>query len=84
MILPASTEEGKLLKNPKTALLQNIAGETKESQRVDAAFLSILNRYPTPSEDRDAKRIIKDQGEEEGLPDLVWTLMNAHEFLFVQ
>ena len=76
--------EGKLLKNPKTALLQNIAGETKESDKINAAFLSILNRFPTPVEAREAKRSISQFGEEEGLPDLVWTLMNAHEFLFVQ
>ncbi|MFP6900799.1 MAG: DUF1549 domain-containing protein [Opitutales bacterium] len=76
--------EGKLLRNPKTALLQNVAGETKDSQRIDAAFLSILNRYPTPSEARDAKRTIKESGPEEAIQDILWTLMNAHEFLFVQ
>jgi endogenous inhibitor of DNA gyrase (YacG/DUF329 family) len=76
--------EGKLLNNPKTVLIQNIAGETKESEQIDAAFLSILNRFPTASEEREAKRAIKEFGEEEALPDLVWTLMNAHEFLFLQ
>ncbi len=76
--------ETKLLKNPRTTLIQNIVSETQESKKIDAAFISILNRFPSPTEKLSAKKAISDFGEEEALPDLVWALMNAHEFIFVQ
>lgn len=76
--------EDKLLKNTKAVLMQNIAMEAKESDKIDAAFLSILNRFPTSLEGRNANRAIKEFGSEEAVPDIIWSLMNAHEFLFIQ
>tara|TARA_B100001123_G_scaffold325939_1_gene366491 strand:+ start:10594 stop:13017 length:2424 start_codon:yes stop_codon:yes gene_type:complete len=76
--------EDKLLKNTKSVLMNNIAKETKEADKIDAAFLSILNRFPTSIEDRNAGRALKEFGSEEAIPDIVWSLMNAHEFLFIQ
>ncbi len=76
--------ENKLLQNPRTTLMKNILLKTQPTEKIDAAFLSILNRFPTPSEKREANRAIQEFSAEESLPDLVWTLINAHEFIFVQ
>ena len=51
----------------------------------DDTLIDTTTYYVQSMEPRDiAKRTIKEFGEEEALPDLVWTLMNAHEFLFLQ
>jgi len=46
------------------------------------AWLTVLSRYPTPSEERTAQDALtsKPGGENQGLQDLVWALVNTKEF----
>ena len=52
-------------------------------EKIDIVFLSMLNRYPTRGE----KKLWMKEGAEHGMEaakDLIWTLCNTTEFLFIQ
>lgn len=51
--------------------------------RVTTAFRAVLGRDPSSSELRSWVRLLQDEGGS-GVADLVWTLVNSHEFRFVQ
>lgn len=51
--------------------------------RVDAIFLSVLNRRPTPGERAIANREMKNEGAS-GYGNVIWALLNTREFLFIQ
>ena len=62
------------------ALPRHVARHTRQGQD---AFVSVLGRMPTSSE-RGGWEVEVNRNGEEGLRDLVWTLVNSHEFLFIQ
>ncbi|MDA0373993.1 MAG: DUF1553 domain-containing protein, partial [Planctomycetota bacterium] len=51
--------------------------------RVTTAFRAVLGRDPSSTERRTWVRLLEDEGGS-GVVDLVWTLVNSHEFRFVQ
>ena len=53
------------------------------NDKLDVAFLSMLNRNPSRTEATTWLRVLK-AGGENGYKDLVWTLSNSHEFIFIQ
>ena len=74
--------EKSLLKNDKVRIVETIKkGKTVDS-KIENAFMAILNREPTSSELRNFKDAIRSSNHPE--KDLVWVLVNSHEFLFVQ
>ena len=75
--------EERLLKNKNALVVKNIQEAGSVQDQITTAFMSVLNREPNSKE----LRIIKDsvQGSGDDLyKDLVWVLINSHEFLFVQ
>lgn len=69
--------------NPDSPLMAGIESAKKPSDKVDSVFLTILNRYPTKQE----KAIWLNDTSSDGrllAQDLIWTLVNNSEFLFVQ
>lgn len=53
------------------------------SDKVEAVFLSILNRRPTLQEKDIAKRGLESAGDD-GFSNLIWALINTREFMFLQ
>jgi hypothetical protein len=65
-----------------SALLRAIAAGRTPNEKIDTAFRAILGRAPTA---RERERWRRDFARDaEALGDLVWTLVNSHEFRFVQ
>jgi hypothetical protein len=50
--------------------------------KLDALFLSVLNRRPTESEMASAKKTVA--SDSTGYADIIWALINTREFIFVQ
>ena len=74
--------EKSLLKNDKVRILDIVKqGKTVDS-KINKAFLAVLNREPSSSEIRNFKDAIRSSEHPE--KDLIWVLVNSHEFLFVQ
>ena len=73
-----------LVSNKKSdALLKISKGSTME-EKINLAFLTILQRKPNTTELRDFKDMINKMDVEDFHKDVVWTLLNSHEFMFVQ
>jgi hypothetical protein len=69
-----------ILSNPKTTLMHQTA---IASDPLEAVYLSMLSRRPSPEE----RKIWLDLGDRvrgEALEDLIWTLANTTEFLFIR
>jgi hypothetical protein len=75
--------EKKILKNKKSIVLQNLGKVENMEDKIDTIFYTIFNRKPDSREERDSKDFVKKFGDD-AYPDLIWTLVNSHEFIFVQ
>jgi len=75
--------EQKVLGNKSAALMRDLGKARGGKAKLDAAFLAVLGRLPTPAERRDWQGDLHRGGDQE-VKDLVWTLVNSHEFLFIQ
>jgi hypothetical protein len=75
--------EQKLLTQRNSALMKRLSTARGTKEKLDSAFVSVLGRKPTASERRMWERDLKRDGAK-GEQDLVWTLVNTHEFLFIQ
>ena len=75
--------EQSLIPNARSYLMKNIAAASDPEDKVRAAFLSVLNRKPTPEE---LSLFVPDirSNEKEAVGDLIWTLVNSNEFRFAQ
>ena len=75
--------EQRLLTNDQALLMKSLKEARGARATVRTAFLSVLGRPPTAGErsawGRDVAR-----GGAKATQDLVWTLVNSHEFLFIQ
>jgi hypothetical protein len=74
--------ETSLLSKKDAPVIKNVEGGKTVESKINNAFLAILNREPTSVE----LRIFKDgiRSSEDPTRDLIWSLVNSHEFLFVQ
>ncbi len=75
--------ETHLLTNPDAVLGQELEAAPHTDARIETAFLALLARRPTADELRLWRGEIGSRGRQ-ALKDLVWTLANTHEFLFVR
>ncbi|MBL6826855.1 MAG: DUF1549 domain-containing protein [Opitutales bacterium] len=75
--------EDRILKKKDALVLNNVKNAGSKDSQIDTAFLSILNRKPTSKEKGSIKTSLKDSGDN-FYKDIVWVLVNSHEFLFVQ
>jgi len=72
-----------MLTNPKSLMFRNMEKLSTMPEKVEALFLSILNRRPTADEQKMATANIGDGGSD-GYSNLIWALINTREFIFVQ
>jgi len=78
-----SSSFNNLVNSTRSALGKTVMAGKTPRDRVERAYLSILNRYPTATErvacikeiDRDPRR---------GTANVMWALLNTREFLFVR
>ena len=75
--------EEKILKKKDALVLNNVKNAGSLDSQVETAFLSILNRKPTSKEKGTIKSSLKNSGDNFH-KDIVWVLVNSHEFLFVK
>jgi hypothetical protein len=74
----------KSILNKKDALVLNtVKNAGSKEDQIETAFLSILNRKPDAKETRNIKDALQKSGSN-FYKDIVWVLINSHEFLFVQ
>ena len=51
--------------------------------QIDTAYVGVLSREPEP-EERDMWLRIMRGDARQGTKDMIWTLLNTHEFLFIR
>jgi hypothetical protein len=75
--------ETRIAHQPFTVLMKNVSDEETVEDRIEAVFLTMLNRYPTKSEVLrwrvDAKKY-----PDEAPSDVIWVLANSNEFMFIR
>lgn len=76
--------ETRIANNQATVLMQNLIEAKDARQAIEIVYLSMLNREPTQTElvvwSGDFRKYRKD----EVVSDLIWTLANTNEFIFVK
>ncbi|MCA8986582.1 MAG: DUF1549 domain-containing protein [Planctomycetaceae bacterium] len=72
-----------LLLDSKSNMYNAVVTARSPSDRIDVVFLSILNRFPTSEERSIAEDEIKEHGPS-GYGNVIWSLVNTREFMFVQ
>ena len=75
--------ESRILNKKDALVLNNVKNAGSKEDQIETAFLSILNRKPDAKETRAIKDALQKSGDN-FYKDIVWVLVNSHEFLFVQ
>ena len=74
--------ETRLLKNKNSEIIKIISAEKSIDKKISIAFKFILNREPSSSELRTFKEEFRNK--EDIYKEIVWTLINTHEFIFIK
>ncbi|MEZ6086649.1 MAG: DUF1549 and DUF1553 domain-containing protein [Pirellulaceae bacterium] len=72
-----------MMLEPGSLLVSKVVATSLLEERVDTIFLSILSRYPTDDQERLAKKIVAEY-KIPGYGDIIWSLLNTREFVFIQ
>jgi hypothetical protein len=72
-----------MLLEPNSTIYNNVAKRKTDSERVKVIFMTVLNREPDKDELELGKQEIKKNGAA-GCGNIVWSLVNTREFLFIQ
>ncbi len=72
-----------LLPNAKAAVRQAVAAATSPADKVRALFRGILSRDPSTAERSLWTSDLEKRGDA-AVKDLMWTLVNTHEFMFIR
>lgn len=72
-----------MLTRSDSPVIKAIDKASDVDQKIDTAFLSLLNRHPSESEKGIAKKEVESSGSE-AFPNIVWALLNTREFIFMQ
>jgi len=75
--------EKSILSKKDALVLNNVKNAGSKEDQIETAFMSILNRKPDAKEMRAVKDALQKSGDN-FYKDVVWVLINSHEFLFVQ
>ena len=75
--------ESRILNKKDALVLNNVMNAGSKEAQIDTAFLSILNRKPDAKETRNIKDALQKSGDN-FYKDIIWVLVNSHEFLFVK
>jgi hypothetical protein len=73
----------KQLTVPGSRILDVVEKFNADGPKVEAVFLSILNRMPSPDERSIAYKAIRRDGPD-GFKNVVWALINTREFMFIR
>jgi hypothetical protein len=73
-----------LVNNKKSVTLNKIAEAKSMEDKINLSFLALLQRNPNASELKDFKEMINQLNVDDYHKDIVWALLNSHEFMFVQ
>ncbi|WP_009960472.1 DUF1549 domain-containing protein [Verrucomicrobium spinosum] len=73
----------KMLTDPTSLIFRNMEKVSSPADKVEAMFLSILNRRPTLREKDIAKKQLGSNGDA-GYANMIWALVNTREFSFIQ
>jgi hypothetical protein len=76
--------EKNLVNNKKSVTLNKIAEGKSMEDKINLSFMAILQREPNASELNDFKEMINQLKVDDYHKDIVWALLNSHEFMFVQ
>lgn len=71
-----------MLIKPDSLIFKTVGGQRGTGDKMEKIFLSILNRYPQGKEKSICSRAIR--SDDEGYADLIWSLVNTREFLFIR
>ena len=72
-----------MMLEPGSEMYQNVTKEKDETRKLNVVFMSILNRKPTSAEMEIARDEIRKNGNP-GFGNVIWSLVNTREFLFIQ
>ena len=62
--------------------MQLLKNQPDDGKRIEELFLWTLSRLPTDEERQACRNVLKDGASpEQGLKDLLWSLLNVKEFL---
>ena len=76
--------QGQIANSQNTVLMRNVM-KSDMGQKIDAVYLTMLNRYPSQSEKRDwVNEFEAHPNKSEVIPDLIWVLANSNEFIFIK
>ena len=83
--------EKEVVRNGNADLNKSMRSLQGGVQKIDTAYLSILNRYPTPQERDLYLKYIREHSaastpknkNDNPFTDVTWSLINSHEFLFI-
>ena len=65
------------------AVRKLLAADSSDSKLVEGLYLAVLSRFPSQRERQRATRYLrKSKDHAAGAEDLMWALINSHEFLF--
>ena len=71
-----------MLIKPDSLIFKTVGGQRGSGDKMEKIFLSILNRQPQGKEKAICSRAIR--SDDEGFADLIWSLVNTREFLFIR
>lgn len=74
--------ETRLLKNKNSVIVKEIESQKNLEEKIKIGFNAILSRNPSASELKLFKSSLKDN--EVVYKEIVWTLINSHEFIFIK
>ena len=75
--------EKQIIANPRTVLMRNVVLAENPTDKIEVIFLSMLGRNPTRAERTTWLTAEKEYGSD-AANDLIWTLANSSEFMFVR
>ncbi|WP_428304305.1 DUF1549 domain-containing protein [Lacipirellula sp.] len=75
--------EASIIENPQSRLMKDLTDATSLDAKVEVAFVSILSRKPTADELALMRRTLE-EADVPAIDDVVWSLLNTHEFIFVR
>ncbi len=85
MLLLNGSLTNQIMTSKSKAVVRDAQAKESHDDGIDVVFFSILSRRPTP-QDRDfAEQLVRGgQGRAADYSDLIWALLNTHEFMFIQ
>jgi len=75
--------EERLLNQTQAVLRREMIRARVPAKQINTAYVGVLSREPS-AEERDMWLRIMRGDPRQGTKDLIWTLLNTHEFLFVR